>query len=1249
MMANITSIKSKILELAPAPFQEFCDVLIKKERKGEIHGFGMKVGTGKTTTGNPDSYMRKDNGKYICIAYTTQQKELFTKLKEDIEKCMDKNATGLDLEDIDEIICCHTSDNLRADYDKKLHEMCESNGIYLTIWGIDELANLVYGKYRIVGKDILGINISTAQILSIEDFVKKYDEIEMAAPITTVFQFRENEKLEIIKSIEENSVVMVTGKAGVGKTRLVLEVIRNFEAKGFNVFCVKNNGLEIYDDLISCTEAPGNYLFFVDDANELIGLHHIVEYISKKDLGYTVKVVVTVRNYVRDDVKAKIEKFVIPKIIEIDSFSDDEIKEFIVNNTKIRNLAYINQIIRIAEGSPRLAYMAGKLAIEKNKLSAIEDVSDLYDLYYREYVDKTIDKDRDLYFSAGLLSISKIIELTEINMYENLLEVYGMTCDEFEENIRQLAEKEVAEIQLGQVAKLTDQCFSNYMLYYVFIEKKMVPFSDVISIGYEKFQRSLKNAINDILHIFYSEDTCEYCQQEIIKVWDQWKNSNNPQFESFARCFHVFKPLEGFQIAKEKIEKIESKKFDGYSIDLSNNAMCFDEKLCIDGRVLEFIKGYQYDENFEYVMELLIEFSLKNEYTFLLGCNWLRNNYGIDIESEKYGYCKEKAVSEYLLNAIQNGDKNIRAFAFKWAINLLKFKFQKPTEDRKQTMILYTIYIKKNEGVLEYRKACWEILMFLSNSEESKKYIILFFESYFTRILENDREVLEFDFQYLEKILCNMESEDLCYLKIVNKMMINARKLDFEVSDKWNDLLKGEKWEFYQLFEDDFSLSDLSYKDYELKKKEDILQYGQNILVSDIPGFVNRLDLISKETPEREAGVIIERVEMIIREFDEEYLETFLDAFIDNDCDASIDPNVVLERLNKTKDSKKLLLVIKQKDFSQKNQWLYSFFETLPKEKVNHEMLEELYEFLNNDSDSDKISRVYRGLKFLKKFLSIEQNIYPLACRTLYEKYQSCPKIVEMYLRTLFRDDQHSPSEILNLFKEDLSLLRNIYFNLMKNDAVIDMKGDFLIRFLQLGEDWMKDYAEVYWSCADDEKHDYQYKNRILWESDNYIRYFDFLFDHFPEIDTPSGNMCFRLKNTLISCNDEEIIDSRQKEWVKHIVCKNAFLPNRIVIIFEIVVELDDEYRREAIITLLKTNADFKVFDKIRLCPYSYSGGRDIAQAYQNQIDFLESLYPEVNGLKYLEHKKKIESVINFFKNAIKQERINEIKDDALW
>ena len=52
-MASITDIKVKILELAAAPFQEFCDTLLSKMGYGTIHGLGMKAGTGNTTIGNP--------------------------------------------------------------------------------------------------------------------------------------------------------------------------------------------------------------------------------------------------------------------------------------------------------------------------------------------------------------------------------------------------------------------------------------------------------------------------------------------------------------------------------------------------------------------------------------------------------------------------------------------------------------------------------------------------------------------------------------------------------------------------------------------------------------------------------------------------------------------------------------------------------------------------------------------------------------------------------------------------------------------------------------------------------------------------------------------------------------------------------------------------------------------------------------------------------------------------------------------
>lgn len=81
-MSSITDIKRKILELAAGQFQELCDTLLAKHGYGTLHGLGMQAGTGNTTKGNPDSYFRQANGKYVFVAYTTQQKSLFSKLKE---------------------------------------------------------------------------------------------------------------------------------------------------------------------------------------------------------------------------------------------------------------------------------------------------------------------------------------------------------------------------------------------------------------------------------------------------------------------------------------------------------------------------------------------------------------------------------------------------------------------------------------------------------------------------------------------------------------------------------------------------------------------------------------------------------------------------------------------------------------------------------------------------------------------------------------------------------------------------------------------------------------------------------------------------------------------------------------------------------------------------------------------------------------------------------------------------------------
>ena len=748
-MPNITDIKRRILELAPAPFQEFCDTLISKQGYGAVHGFGMKSGTGNTTIGNPDTYFRKENGKYVFVVYTIQQTNIFSKIKEDIEKCFDVSKTRLNIEDIEEIICCHMSSNLSAGDDKVLHDLCEAKGIVLTIWGIDELANQVHNRYRSLAKDYLGLNIDTNQILSLDDFVAQYDANGMAAPLNTIFQYREKEKTDIINALDKVPIVIVTGRAGVGKTRLVLEAIREVALlNGYKLLCVKNNNLGLYDDLVSATEQPSKYLFFIDDANELAELSQILAYTTKGYLGYEVKVIVTVRDYVKAKVLYDVKEYAFPKIIEISPFTDDEIIGFLNDNLKISNEDYVKQIIRIAEGNPRIAYMSGKLAIEKQNLTAIRDVSQLFDAYYEKYVNVVLGSDNALCFTAGVLSVINAVALNNVSALQELLDNYGITLEDFKEKILYLSKLEVVDIHLDQVATLSDQCFANYMLYYVFFEKELIPLSIILETGYKFFRKGVIRAMNTILMLFKSDQTRTYCEQEILKVWDNLKISKDTCYNDFVKDFHIFRPEEAFLLAQKVIENIDSEEFDACTVDFSKNVFCHEES------VLTYLEGYQYSEYFEYVVEILLEYCSKTAQTLVSGYKWLENSYGVDISAYKYEYYNQKKVSEYIHRAILEGNTIAMAVGFHWAKYSLDFSFHPTEMGRGNKVIFYNMDIKQSNGIDEYRSKCWEILITLASNQTWNNAVLLFLDSYARNLYgQPDYDIVSCEVKYVEQLL----------------------------------------------------------------------------------------------------------------------------------------------------------------------------------------------------------------------------------------------------------------------------------------------------------------------------------------------------------------------------------------------------------------------------------------------------------------------------------------------------------------
>ena len=74
--------------------------------------------------------------------------------------------------------------------------------------------------------------------------------------------------------------------------------------------------------------------------------------------------------------------------------------------------------------------------------------------------------------------------------------------------------------------------------------------------GYKHFRNGVIRSVNIILNIFESEETKEYCKQEILFAWTNLKKSNDIGYERFVEDFHVFNPENLIFDENKRIELI---------------------------------------------------------------------------------------------------------------------------------------------------------------------------------------------------------------------------------------------------------------------------------------------------------------------------------------------------------------------------------------------------------------------------------------------------------------------------------------------------------------------------------------------------------------------------------------------------------------------------------------------------------------------------------------------------------------------
>lgn len=1191
-MSILADVEAKILKLEGGTFQALCDTyLFRKTGYRNFTEYGKQAGTMKTAKGTPDTYFLKPNGKYALVQYTTAQDKIFDKIKEDIEKCLDSKKTGLEIKNIDEILYCYNSSRLSAGEDKKLKEICEKEDIKLEIYSINTIAHDIYFDYPIIAKEYLGISLDTGQIMNSKDFIKEYDSNKMLAPLSIKFLFRESEKNEIIEAINSNNVVILSGQAGVGKTKLALEVVNEYKEKyGYELFCIRSKNLEISEDIIKYIHQDTKYILFIDDGNELKQLELILELLNKSNI----KIVITVRNYVRDEVSKNIKKYtneIYEK--EILGFDDKELTEFLKENMGILNPKYIEQILKLSKGNVRIAYMAGKIAKEKNNLEAIHNVEEIYESYYGLM---SIKLDEKLYITGSLISIFGAIEVDN-KILDEILKICNLTKEEFLENIRELEEFEYIEIKHENAVRVLDQCFANYLLYKVFIKEKFIKLNLIIKYGFENFRRYLIRMLNMFTNLYSSKETLEYIKQNVNIVWNEYEEDSNYLLDDFVKVFYSLNETKALTYIYEKVEKSENRELG--TLDLKFNRE-------VNDNILQLFPDNKQTQNLEEVLEVLFEYLIKRKDLIEEGYKLIERNYGIT----RYSFDEKYNTQIALFNIISTymDKKEIRILFYKLAEYFLKINFSE-AEDNNGYATLYNISLLNIPNMGIYRGKIWELLLKNINFEE-KEYGFSILESlgYYFKGKEHT-EVIEIDKIYIVQLLESLETFDKIrtakiYLGLNKRYKIYSKKIEKNLKNIKTKIyikLSGKNIEFSE--------------EREEKLRESIKEFSKEVSLEEVVDNV-----ITFSTDEKREIVV--GLEYFIGNFYtdiEELKKIFLYCNKLNTSMNFYPRSLLLEIIKKVGKDETYRIIENTKTIDNiKNNWRFIFFELLPKENINAFYQEQLLKFVFDDNEFI----YYRDINILKKFYLIDNNIYVHVTRELYNKTDK--KIIKNWLRILFNHHCNSPQELLNFYKEDLELLKNIYF-LLEED---DYDGRFFKEFLDKDFSYLTRCLEIL-----KENRDYHIENRklkICWSKENYLEIFDFIFEY----SLKNRNFLYKFPSIFISNNE------RVKIWIKHIIDENFINEDKMIFLFEGICQLDIETKIESLLYFIDKNnnvENFKVLDiEPRMRTWSGSEIPLLKKDMEVYDKLLENI-KNIRGIKFIKHKKYLEERIEYLNERIKK------------
>lgn len=1237
-MSRINTIQQAIKQLDGGEYQKLMDAyLYKKFKYPNIEALGSHTGTNKVTKGIPDSYVKLDNGKYVLIMYGSVESTSYEKIEKDIKSCLDTKKVDIDVKEIDEIICCYTSTNIHIEQKKKLENMIK--GVKITLVGISSVSHDLLLNYPTIAADHLGIPVDTEQIFEIDDFIEKYDKNKMNASINMDLLNRDNEIKSLINKLEESKVVLIFGKSGVGKTRLALEVARIYRDKyDFHVLCIKDNGQILYNDLKYHLSDRGEYLIFVDDANQITKLEHVLDYIVTPPKGVNVKIIMTVRDYAKDKVKQIVCNKVIPKEEVVDILKDEEIKEILSRNLDVKNDMYLDRIVMISKGNARLAVLAAKLALN-NGLTSIHNSIDIFKYYYGGIIEKEFF-DTDKIIVTFVITLLGPFQYKSNEMAVKILRDNGIEEDKLNKLCYELNNSEIIDLYMDKVVKITDQSMGDYLLYYILIEKKYIVLADIVKDLFEKYRDKLVYALSTILTLFNSKECLDYIKNQINKVWSTIEDEYD-KFE-YVKTFYMINEEKSLAFIKNKIDKMEKEEI---LLDSDGTVLKNKNDNSIKCEIIKIFSGLKYSNNYELMLELSMYYFRRKPSKILDFYLLFSDRLGYDQNSFRFEYKKELLIIEYLWKEANKGlNINLTILLLNVIEKFIEFESNifENYGDKKVRVI--TVNLCMCNGLKKLREKLWSILGELYEKERYKKIInniLLDYNPYQLKDEEQLKLIYEVDFKFInENIFNRIISPDFTQSKIFKHFSKINKRLKISADTIVEEYKKNKEFLMYNTLVEDYDNTDWEIE--QQRRKDNIYNMVKDYKEDDFIKLFNLCNRVLNESKSREQWKLENAITFLfngIKENVEKYTSS-IKAYLKCNTPFSSCIKDKVATLIKVIGSRETKKIIFNYEYKQKNIWVYEFLFCIPAEErdINYsDLLRETFE-----DEINKEQPTVPSIKCIALYKDIDKDIVlDISLKLLKVNSPEKSYLIKSFLG--YSLDKGSSEEIFNIFDERINILESLYLSINKGD--IDYEGNLFINLIRNNVDFLKKFVQQMININN--KDYYIEKFEVLWEQENYNDLIKIAFDTIVESKDDIGLWsCENNIRSIFMCNTSSVIENKKVEWIKNYIKTVLNNSDYLNLIFQVVMYTLKTHTKEIILYFLDINKNIEMFKSISLFPrFKLWAGSEVI-IIEKEIDFLNELIHGINGIEYIEHKEYLKEFI-LSKEIYKQQiLVNEYLED---